>query len=266
MQYLEDIGKAYIQDVFVPALERMAIDLSGLDLVIGGSVSTGFADFKSDIDIYFFFEESRRDEIMKVREFMFIPKRVEGVNLQILPYPATAMAIIASVDFPPSIPTELVYDISHYIPIVEPTEILLKAMSNARNLPSSFWETRLEKRVGSLIDLVEGFYRGVVRDDVETAWMLWAPVIQGLLQTALLGAKRLYPIAKWLIPECRRSHIPMAQELTNKIVLPDNHISCISMTETVKICLNHVCTWLKENSSLYPGIIDDLEFPDRHHQ
>ncbi|MEG6611282.1 hypothetical protein V6C42_00205 [Pseudoclostridium thermosuccinogenes] len=261
-----DSVKNYFQQVMAPKIQEFT-SLDELIVVIGGSVSYGFADELSDVDAYIIWDIPRNVWFDKLRQFLFMHQMIDGYRVQFIPlmlqspqYSSFSYLFHEEFDKLKDCDFELLYDIQHFIPIHDPKGIISKGKAFVSDLGSEYWQEKCLEHCEKLIDTLEAFYSSLKRKNIITGSMYFGDALKGLLQTVYLSAGFPYPTAKWIWNGLERVDAKMFESIRTYF---ENGFPCSS--EELRNCIHSVTEVvtdrLKEKGFVPPYIINDLLCP-----
>jgi hypothetical protein len=199
-----DSVKNYFEQQLLPQITQ----ITGLDeilVVIGGSVSYGFNDEYSDVDVYLLWELPREVWFAKLRQYLFQHKIIDGYRVQFIPlalensvYSPLAYMLHEEYKNLKNCDAELLFDIQHYLPIHDPKNIIYKSKAYVNSLGNEFWQEKCIEHSCKYIDTMEAFYSSLKRGNIITGSMYFGDALKGLLQIAYLCSGNPFPTAKWI--------------------------------------------------------------------
>lgn len=242
--------------------------LDDVIIVLGGSLSYGFFDRESDVDVYILWElpgEKWRD---KLREYLFVHKVVDGFRIQYIPIDLhniqySPLSCLFNDNFEiisQSNNIKLLYDILHFIPIHDVKNAVKKAQDYVSNLDFNYWKDKCIERCCKHIDVLEAFYSSLKRNNAFTGSLFYGNALKGLLEIAYLAEATPYPTEKWIWNGLQKVNSKLFNELKIKIAskLPE---TCEDMRNNVFSTASLISYVLKEKDMVPVYIIDDLLHP-----
>lgn len=260
-------AKTYLNINLMPKIKEI-VSLDDIIIVIGGSLSYGFFDRESDVDVYILWELSRGKWFDKLREFLFTHKIVDGFRIQYIPIDLqniqyAPLSCLLNDNFEllyQCNDIELLYDILHFIPLHDTKNSVRKARDYVSTFDSTYWRDRCIEHCSKHIDVLELFYSSLKRDDALTGSMFYGTALKGLLEIAYLIEGTPYPTEKWVWNGLEKANRGLFDELKLRIAnkLPE---TCEDMRNNVFYTANLISGALQEDDIVPMYIINDLLYP-----
>lgn len=258
--------KNYFEQQLVSKIKEFT-PLEELLVVIGGSVSYGFADEFSDVDVYILWEVPREVWFKKLQRHLFMHQIINGYRVQFLPlifenspYSPLSCLLHEEYDNLRKCDIKLLYDILHYIPVHDPKNIINKGKIFIENLENEFWQEKCIKHCSKHIDVLEVFYSSLKRGNIITGNMYYGDALRGLLEIPYLYTGSPYPMAKWIWSGLEKVDNALYRDL--KQIFDNNPpLSCSDLERIVHSVTEIITKKLKEKGFVPYYILEDLLFP-----
>lgn len=260
-------ARKYLETELMPKIKEI-VSVDDVVIVIGGSLSYGFFDEESDVDVYVIWDLPRDKWFLKLREFLFMHKIVDGFRIQYIPLS------LQSVQYAPlscllnnnleslidNNDIKLFYDIQHFIPIHDTKNTVIKAKEYISKLDFNYWKNKCIEHSSKHIDTLEIFYSSIKRNNVLTGSMFYGKAIQGLLEIAYLAEGHPYPTGKWLWNGLEKVNNRLFEDLKTMIAnqLP---ATCEDMKNNVFNTTKLISYILKKKDVVPTYVADALLYP-----
>jgi len=236
-------------------------------VAIGGSVSYGFADQLSDVDVYIIGDCQEIHRSKTLRKYLFMHQNINGSPVHFIPLhtnngPYASFYCLLREEYEKLKECEenLLYDLVHYVPIHDPKGSLRKAKDFINNIDYDFWKERCMEHCTKLIDMLEVFYSSTKRGNNIAICTHFGKAYEGLMQIGYLLSGKPYPYSKWLWNGLESVDKKIYETIRNDIVekLPCTQEEFIKMIQN----LTQVITRrLKERNTIPLYIIEDMMNP-----
>lgn len=258
--------KNYFELYIFPQIKDI-VSLDDILVVISGSVSYGFDDEYSDVDVYLIGEYPRDKLVKEIQQHLFRHIIIDGFRVQIIPlilnnsiYSPLSCMLHEEYDNLKNCDMNLLFDIQHYLPVHDPKNIVCNSKVYIDNLSINFWQEECMKQCANHVDVLEAFYSSVKRGNVITGSIYFGDALKGLLQIVHLSAGSPYPITKWLYNELENVDKDMYIAL-NQLFADGLPCTLNDLEDNIRNITVIVTNRLKETGAVPSYIIDALLSP-----
>ena len=261
-----DIIRKHFNDVLADKLINIAPADDYL-VLIGGSVSYGFADNLSDADIYIVWDVPGQIWLPELRPYLFTHQKFDDIKIQYIPlnlqdkrYKPLQGLLNGNFDSLKNASINLLYDVLHFIPVHDTSDRIGLANNFIKNLEPEFWKDKLIDHCCRHIDILEAFYSTVKRNNPISGYMLYGGALKGLLEIVYLANEKPYPTVKWIWDDLQNVDENLYTEIQN-ILANGSSESCRGMESIIR-GVSEIVTKSLETKKIVPDyILDDLRNP-----